>query len=96
MKRPAPGSDDTLPTSTVDQVGWLGFAAAPTFALMACISALGTASMAICSATASLLPINDMAFMYALMSIFHLAPWLKLRLARSRRPSIPLTQTEGH
>jgi hypothetical protein len=78
------------------RAGPLGFAATPTFAVMASVSAVGAPDMAICSATAFLLPIDEMALMYALMSIFHLAPWLKLRSACSKRPSIPLTQSEGH
>lgn len=83
-----------LSTLHTDLAGCLGFAAAPTFAVMASVSAVGAPDMAICSATASLLPVNDMALMYALMSIFHLAPWLKARSARSQRRTIP--HTEGH
>ncbi len=93
MMSPARKKVGTLHT---DRAGRLGFAAAPTFAVMASVSAVGTPDMAICSATTSLLPINDMTLMYALMSIFHLAPWLELCWTRSKRPSIPLTQSEGH
>jgi hypothetical protein len=75
-----------------DRAGWLGFA---TFALMACLSAIGAPGAAICSATAFLLPINDMALMYLLMSIFHLSPWIRLWSARSPRCSSPVTRTEG-
>jgi hypothetical protein len=58
----------------------LSLAAAPTFAIMALLTgALGGQSDMLCSAAqgaSSLL--SGMALMYVLMSIFHLAPWLKL------------------
>jgi len=58
--------------------GWLALAASPTFTLMAWIAA-GTASpIHYCSAAPAALPINGMAVMYLLMSLFHLAPWLRL------------------
>jgi hypothetical protein len=56
--------------------GWLGLAASPTFALMAWIAANHTPP--ICSPSSSILPIDGMTTMYVLMSLFHLAPWLKL------------------
>jgi hypothetical protein len=54
---------------------WLSLAAAPTFAAMALVTALGVgpADM-LCSAS----PIGGMAPMYALMSVFHVGPWLRL------------------
>ena len=58
--------------------GWLGLAAAPTYALMAGIAAHGSPRFAICSMASGMLPIDGMASMYLLMSVFHLAPWLKL------------------
>jgi hypothetical protein len=79
----------------VDLAGWLGLAAAPTFALMAWISAVGSADMAMCSAASAFVPINDMALMYLLMSLFHVSPWLKLFSARSQRRNTSVTQTEG-
>ena len=56
---------------------WLGLAAAPTFAAMALLEALGGDGPldALC---ASALPISGMVPMYLLMSAFHLAPWLRL------------------
>lgn len=75
--------------------GRLGFAATPTFALMAWISAIGTPGMAMCSVALPLAPINDMALMYLLMSLFHLSPWLKLLSRRFAAPHHPITQTEG-
>lgn len=71
-----------------DEVGWLGYAAAPVFASMACLSAVGAPDMAICSAAALPLPLNEMAVMYLLMGNFHLSPWTRLLSARSwHRPS---------
>jgi hypothetical protein len=71
--------------------GWLGLAAAPTFALMA----LGTSVFSgrpdgLCMGTPDASPLNGMALMYALMSAFHAAPWLKAisrRRSRTRRSS---------
>jgi len=59
--------------------GWLGLAAAPTFAVMALLSCVtgGDADM-MCSAAHGVLPLSGMVPMYVLMSAFHLAPWLKL------------------
>ncbi len=82
------------PRPAVDAAGWLGLAAAPTFALMAWISAVGSPDMTMCSATSAVVPINDMALMYVLMSLFHLLPWMKLLSIRSH-PTTPVTQTEG-
>ncbi len=59
---------------------WLSLAATPTFALMgACtlVSQSGAHQMA-CSAAADMSPLGGMIAMYALMSAFHLPPWLKL------------------
>lgn len=58
--------------------GWLSLAAAPTFAIMALLTAVpGESAPAIlCAHDASSL--SSMAAMYGLMSAFHLTPWLKL------------------
>jgi hypothetical protein len=55
---------------------WLGFAAAPVFAIMAVATGLG--SQDICSTVHSASPLSGMVPMYVLMSAFHLSPWLKL------------------
>ena len=62
---------------------WLGLAAAPTFALMAVATqTLGGGPMdAMCTAGQGF-ALGGMAPMYALMSAFHLAPWLKLASRR--------------
>jgi hypothetical protein len=70
---------------------WLGLAAAPTFAVMALLTAVlgGGAPDMICSAAHGASPLSGMVPMYLLMSAFHLAPWLKLiasgRLMGARR-----------
>lgn len=58
--------------------GWL-CAAAPTFAVVALLTALaGGASDPLCAAMQRSSPLGGMIFMYLLMSAFHSAPWLKL------------------
>jgi len=64
-------------------VRWLSLAAAPTFAIMALLTAVvgGGPLEALCSAaTAS--PVGGMIPMYLLMSAFHSGPWLKLIASR--------------
>ncbi|HEY1720730.1 MAG TPA: hypothetical protein VGG27_05755 [Magnetospirillaceae bacterium] len=73
------GGDPIVPSV----VRWLGLAAAPTFAVMALWTAFCSGpSDAICAAMRDVLPLNGMTLMYALMSAFHLAPWLKWISAR--------------
>ena len=57
--------------------GLLGLAAAPTFTAMTVLSAMPAAMPDICSAQA-MPPMGTMTAMYALMSVFHLGPWLRL------------------
>ena len=56
---------------------WLSLAAAPTFATMALVTALGGAPDMFCAAS----PIGGMVPMYLLMSVFHVGPWLRLAAA---------------
>ena len=58
----------------------LSLAAAPTFAVMALLTAvLGGGPLAmLCSAAPDASPLTGMIPMYILMSAFHTAPWLKL------------------
>jgi|SRR5689334_20814777 hypothetical protein len=58
--------------------GWLGLAAAPTFALMALWTVLFTGEPdVLCMAMQGSSPVSGMTVMYLLMSAFHAAPWLK-------------------
>ena len=64
-------------------VRFLSLAAAPTFAIMALLTAVGGGPAdALCSTHASYL--GGMVPMYLLMSAFHSAPWLKLISSRTR------------
>jgi hypothetical protein len=58
----------------------LCLAAAPTFAIMALLTSVfgGGPLEMLCSAAHGASPLSGMAPMYALMSAFHAAPWLKL------------------
>ena len=62
---------------------WLSLAAAPTFAIMALLTALQSGGMPdmICSASQHVSALGGMVPMYLLMSAFHLRPWLKLILS---------------
>ena len=65
-------------------VRWLSLAAAPTFAIMALLTAMvggGPLEMLCSAANAS--PVGGMVPMYLLMSAFHAAPWLKLIARRA-------------
>jgi hypothetical protein len=59
---------------------WLCLAAAPTFAIMALLTAFRGSSPPDmpCAAAQHASPLSRMAAMYWLMSAFHAAPWLKL------------------
>ncbi|HEV7601392.1 MAG TPA: hypothetical protein VGO49_14215 [Bradyrhizobium sp.] len=66
---------------------WLCLAAAPTFAIMALLTAFpgaGPQDM-LCAAAQHASPLSGMAAMYWLMSAFHAAPWLKLISSRCSR-----------
>ena len=56
---------------------WLCLAATPTFAVMALLTAMTGADMT-CMSAPGVLPVGGMVPMYLLMSVFHLAPWLRL------------------
>jgi hypothetical protein len=70
--------DDKLNNSiAIGAAEFLYLGAAPTFAIMALLTAvLGGGSLDVLCSGAS--PLSGMVPMYALMSAFHMAPWLKL------------------
>jgi hypothetical protein len=61
---------------------WLCLAAAPTFAIMALLTSVGSPVDTLCSTTQEALPLNGMVVMYLLMSGFHAGPWLRLLSGR--------------
>jgi hypothetical protein len=61
--------------------GVLALAAAPTFAAMALWTGLADPPGMICTSNPG--GIDGMAIMYALMSVFHLSPWLRLASGES-------------
>lgn len=69
---------------SVNAAGLLSLAAAPTFAIMALLTAVHGDGMPdmLCSAARDGSLLSGMAPMYVLMSAFHLAPWLKLLMRR--------------
>ena len=72
--------DENGDAAALGAVDWLCLAAAPTFAIMALLTAVlgGGAPDMLCSAARDASPLSGMVPMYVLMSAFHSAPWLKL------------------
>lgn len=71
--------------ATIGAADFLYLAAAPTFAIMALLTAVlgGGSPDPLCSSAS---PLSGMVPMYLLMSAFHLAPWLKL-ISQRRNPT---------
>jgi hypothetical protein len=61
-----------------DAAGWISLAASPACALMAWIAATDPPRIFICASASAMPPIGGMAWMYLLMSLFHVPHWLKL------------------
>ena len=84
------GSGNTTVPGAAD---WLYLAAAPTFAIMALLTGVrgGGPPDMLCSAAQDASPLSGMVAIYMLMSVFHLAPWLKLVFSRRSRaePFLP-------
>ena len=59
---------------------WLSWAAAPAFASMAVVTGIDESGghQMWCSAATHMSSLTGMVPMYALMSVFHLTPWLRL------------------
>jgi hypothetical protein len=79
---------------TRNAAGWLGLAATPTFALMAWISGTDVGA-AMGSSAHGALPLGGMAWMYLLMSLFYLPPWLKLASDLTQSRIQPAPQNRG-
>jgi hypothetical protein len=83
----ATSPDDKRVVAALALAKWLPFAAAPTFVIMALLTAVFDRGLpqAFCSAAGSPLP-GGMASMYLLMGAFHMVPWLKLVSRRRTSP----------
>jgi hypothetical protein len=84
-----------VPDSARRSSDWLALGAAPTFAFMATFTALvgGGANDMVCSTAPHPSQLDGMPAMYALMSAFHLARWLKLISRwRNAAPVMGVTQ----
>jgi len=88
----APASPERGSAAAVRLPEWLSLPAAPSFAVMALISAVsrGTPDL-LCTTTSDLSLLGGMVPMYLLMSAFHLPPWL--RLASVKRSAFPQRAT---
>jgi hypothetical protein len=93
--------EDRLAPTALGAAHWLCLAAAPTFAIMALLTAVrgGGPPDLFCAAIQEASPLSGMVCMYLLMSAFHSAPWLKLISSRrfpnwgqSRFPQEPTLQ----
>jgi hypothetical protein len=79
-----------MPRPRLSAADWLALAAAPTFALMAALTAFGIAGhpVPMCGEISPPL-LSGMVSMYLLMSAFHLAPWLRLASRPASPPAVP-------
>ena len=70
---------------------WLCLAATPTFAVLALLTSVQDrgAAAALCSAAQVESTLSGMALMYALMSVFHVPPWLSLMSSQRSRTRWP-------
>ena len=72
-------SSDSANAAAAGMAGWLSLAAAPTFAIMALLTGVvGRAAPDVLCSAQDASALSGMVPMYALMSAFHAAPWLKL------------------
>jgi len=83
VRREFPGGAARRNTAAHRVANGLYLAAAPTFATMALLTGvLGGGPPDVLCSTAGAVPLGGMVPMYLLMSVFHLAPWLKLIASR--------------
>lgn len=77
-------------TVTATAIDLLSFAAAPAFAAMTLLTAGldGGPPDILCAAAQHASPLSGMAAMYALMTVFHSPPWLKLICSRRRHQGL--------
>jgi hypothetical protein len=80
---------DFAGAASVRVADWLALVAAPTFAIMGVLTMVfeSGAPVVLCAAMPGAAPMNGMAAMYLLMSVFHLAPWLRLAAGLSSSTS---------
>jgi hypothetical protein len=79
----AAGESDRAPPTALGVADGLALVASPAFAIMALISASpGESPAAMLCGGAQASPFGGMVAMYALMSAFHAAPWLRLIAAQ--------------
>lgn len=61
---------------------WLSLAAAPTFAAMAVVAAVGGGPADVLCSAGPASPLTGMPAMYLLMAAFHVSPWLRRAAGR--------------
>ena len=61
---------------------WLSLSAAPGFAIMALLTQVFGQRDMLCLAARDAAPLSGMTAMYLLMSVVHLAPWIRLIAGR--------------
>lgn len=80
---------DPAGAASLRAADWLALVAAPTFAVMAVLTLVfeSHTPTLLCAAMPGAAPMNGMAAMYLLMSVFHLAPWLRFAAGGSSSSS---------
>jgi hypothetical protein len=74
----ANGGDD----AALGMADWLSLSAAPGFAIMALLTEVFGQRDMLCLATRDPVALSGMTAMYLLMSVVHLAPWIRLITVR--------------
>lgn len=93
------GENDMVHAARRPAVAWLHLAATPTFMAIAIFNALDHRPMdMLCGEVHGASPFSGMALMYALMGVFHAAPWLQwiARMRSSLRATSALAKIEDH